>query len=512
MRWTYYLIRSLILVAIIMAVGIIAVHGEDNETTAMNTTAEDPINASADINVTEVPPEENATTTTLICTESVCDTGCVICSDSSCHDSGFVCNESYSLEKIIPENISLGESQLNFLLRNTGNVALLQVSVQLSGDGVTTVERIPIESLPPGEKDYAFTKINAEKEGKIDLVIKILLNDTMKDTIVKEMNVVPGKAGATSGSSGPGINGEGTGDSLNVTALNLRFNSLKEAYNDVDKRYQEKAAEGADLKIAEDNLEEANRYLKDSQSYLIDEDYKKLKLSLDVVEYNLLSANNTLNVLPASGINATEISERIDKQKEKYIELEQEYQNKKLQNYYVDMVYDKLKETKDSMKEVENLMLDKEYKKADYLLNTIDESFVQIESELDSARGMTFGDKLKQNMLLFGSIAAAVVSIVTAYSLIKRSVNKDKMKDLHDRLKSLEKGKKAEDKKSEIKSEVKPDVKADDKNASDKNATSYADDVNGSNKENAEGHKDNNKKERTEEDDLDDFEKSRLMN
>ena len=176
-------------------------------------------------------------------------------------------------------------------------------------------------------------------------------------------------------------------------------------------------------------------------------------------------------MLPASGINATEISERIDKQKEKYIELEQEYQNKKLQNYYVDMVYDKLKETKDSMKEVENLMLDKEYKKADYLLNTIDESFVQIESELDSARGMTFGDKLKQNMLLFGSIAAAVVSIVTAYSLIKRSVNKDKMKDLHDRLKSLEKGKKAEDKKSEIKSEVKPDVKADDKNSSDKNAT-----------------------------------------
>ncbi len=285
---------------------------------------------------------------TLVCKTGQCESGCVKCSDKVCHDPSFQCVEELTLDKFFPNKVPLGETQLNIVLRNTGTVSLKDIYASVSGDEIITMDKISLDKLNPGDKDYVFAKINASKSGTIDIVLKIYVAGAVKfkyvDQLVVEepVKTVP-------------IN------MINVTLLNSEFEQLKQKYRNLEQVYQDKKSQGYPVELIYDNLKAVFGHITETQSFLLQGDYKKAQTGLGVISSNLADAEKQLN--------------DIKKEKE------------------------------------------------------------------------TLRDKVKNNLLFFGSLAAALVSIFTAYKFIQGSIDRKKLIELHKKLTSKKKDKKKKKKK-----------------------------------------------------------------
>lgn len=289
-----------------------------------------------DSNLSETEPTPQNITAALVCSPEQCDAACVVCSDQVCHDPAFICTEKASLEKYSPTTLGLGKQQLNVLLRNTGSVALTNVSVYASGAGISTVSVTPIDALPVGEKDYVFATVDVTQAGTIDLVLKIFFNGKVQDKLVEQLTVLEEQKLV------PIV------EEVNVTALTLQLDHLKEQYRD----------------------------------------------------------------------------------------LEQEYQNKKIDAYNVEIVYDRLKETHASITEAQEALFDGNYAKVKGHVALATDGLSTIAQQLQAAKKpeQKFMDKLKANLIYVGTISAAIVSMFTAYGLIRMHVNKQKLVDLEAKL------------------------------------------------------------------------------
>lgn len=295
-------------------------------------------NETAKENTTEPTPEPK-----LVCSASQCDKGCVKCSDKKCHESEFKCVEDINIDKFFPVEVQLGITQLNFALKNTGNVDLDDIFVVVTGDGLSTLDKIPLTDLAAGDKDYVFAKINATKTGIIDIVVKLYVGGNIKNKFVEQIKV-------------------------------LEPPKIMEA---------------------------------------------------------------------APKINSTQLSNTLEQLKQTYKELEAEYQTKKQGGYPVDIIYDKLREAYSHITETQVALVEPDYKKVQSNLIILDSELKDIKEQLDSAKKTeaTMTEKIKGNLLVIGSLAAAFISILTAYKLIQGSVNKQKLLEVHQRLKSLRKKK-----------------------------------------------------------------------
>ncbi len=340
--------KWLTMLALFFLVSFIAAFAQESNATETNVTV--PSNETA-----PTPPPQP----TIVCSEKQCDKGCIKCSDRACHDQGFICVEEITLEKFFPNEINLGINQLNIVLKNTGNVKLDDIYAVVSGDGIETVEKIPLPKFAAGDRDYVFAKINVTKPGVIDIVIKIYVAGNVKHKFVDQITVFKPVQPAENV----------TAEAINVTQLTSSFDQLKQKYRALEQEYQAKKAEGYPLDIVYDKLRETSSYITQTQSNLFEGEYKKVKANLGILESTLKDIGAQLKVA---------------KKKEE-----------------------------------------------------------------------TLSDKIRNNLLLIGSLAASIVSIYAAYRLIQASVNKQKLLELHKKLSAMRKskGKKDIHKKAKEKSE-----------------------------------------------------------
>lgn len=300
-----------------------------------------------------------STNTSLLCTEAQCDIGCVICNDTKCHPQGFSCVESVVIDKFLPAILGIGSGQINIRLENKGVVDLFNLSAEISGDGIATTDKIMLDNLAAGDKDYVFVKINASKKGTIDVVMKLYVNGVLKEKKIEQITVT------------------------------------------------------------EENIIEAQQ------------------------------SNVTI--------------EKLNELNMHYREIEEEYQNKKIGGYQVDMLYDKLKDTSAYIKNAKLSFFEGNYRDAESNIRLADEGIEAIKEELKSAKKIekSFMDKFRSNILIIGSIAAALVSMFTAYGLVKSHINAKKIKEMHDKLQLKKLIEKTHEKKE--KQEQRPVDKADEK-------------------------------------------------
>lgn len=327
----------------------------------------------------ELPPEEEiieekkkATEerARVICEDNNCEKTCTVCSDGNCHEPGFECLEEIQVDKLSPQKFELGITQLNILIRNTGTVDLVNIYATISGDGITTIERIPIETLPRGDKDYTFSKINLTKSGEIDLVIKIFVDEALKKTEVRQITVTELVKQNKPNSEE---------QELNVTELSKKLSTTKDRYNAVLKKYEEKKEE-YELSGMQENFKDTKSYLISAQSALVEEEYKKAVANLAISEENL-----------------NDLEKNLEEAKKKKTNL---------------------------------------------------------------------SDKLRSKMIYIGSIAAAIVSIFTAYGIIKSNIKKNNEGS------SIDGSKKAAGKETESKIKAKKKEKTAKKNAEKLNKSS----------------------------------------
>jgi len=272
------------------------------------------------VDVAQVPEAPEIT-----CNENKCDDECVVCKDKKCHDPGFQCTEKVEISRIFPSSASVGITQMNILIKNTGTVDVGEVYAEMSGDGITTNKKMPIQSLAVGDKDYTFTEINATKPGNIDLVIKLYVNGVLKQKAVGQLAV---------------IGEEKPVEQANVTGMNIRIDELKDKYMALEQEYQDKSLAGYQLGTIYDQLKEARGYIANAQSNLLEGEYKKAEANLEIAKEN------------------------------------------------IDLIETQLKNPKKKQK--------------------------------------TFMDKFRENILYIGSTAAAIVSIFAAYTYIHKTFKKQK--------------------------------------------------------------------------------------
>jgi len=288
-------------------------------------------NETTPIAVPEIVPDD-VSEPEIICDSSNCDSECVKCGDKRCHDPGFVCVEDITIERFSPTEISIGTEQITIFLKNTGNVDLRRVYTVISGDGITQIDKTPIDIIRTGDKDFVLSNINASKSGIIDIVIKLYAD----------------------------------GDILH--------------------------------KFAEQ-----------------------------------ITVKNPLVVIQKPEYNVTLLSNLLDEQRQTYKLLEKEFEIKNSQGYPVEIVYEKLKETYIQIIDVQSFLIEEDYKKAEAKIEIIKSNLADIKEQLDGSQKkvITLGSKIKNNLLLYGSIAAALVSIFTAYKLVQNSIDKKKFLALH---------------------------------------------------------------------------------
>ncbi|HME87321.1 MAG TPA: hypothetical protein VKE88_02820 [Candidatus Nanoarchaeia archaeon] len=280
------------------------------------------------------------------CNKDSCDKECVKCSDKMCHEPGFICKEEVAIERVFPTQTTQGIGQINILLINKGTVDLKNLAAELSGNGIATIESIPIQTLVAGDKDYTFVKVNISKSGKIDAVVTLLINGQVKGKFVQQFDIAA---------------------------------------------------------VAEVPQEQKPTY------------------------------------------NVTLFTEVLSQLKEEYRTLEQDYQDKKIEGYPVDIIYDKLRAASSRITETQSALLEGNYRAVQAGLSVLEDSLEDIALSLKSVRKQeeTFADKVKDKLLFFGAMAAAIVSIFTAYKLLSTTVDKEKLAALHKKVASMKKGKKA---------------------------------------------------------------------
>ncbi len=231
-----------------------------------NTTIEETI----ETNTTEINQTEENATTVLICSELQCDVGCTVCSDGSCHAPEEQCIESLVVEKVTPSTIKTGEQQLNIFVKNTGTVALFNIEAEVSGYGMTTVEKLSIETLPSGEKDYTFTKVLAESAGVNDIIIKVYANKTLVTQEIVSMTVTEEEQQEETEEA----------VSFNQSAALAALNETRIKYNALEMVYYEKEKQEYLVFGIDKDLVEIKEYLRQAQVAVIEQDEKEFQKNI----------------------------------------------------------------------------------------------------------------------------------------------------------------------------------------------------------------------------------------
>ncbi|MFA5176172.1 MAG: hypothetical protein WC413_02845 [Candidatus Nanoarchaeia archaeon] len=136
---------------------------------------------------------------------------------------------------------------------------------------------------------------------------------------------------------------------------------------------------------------------------------------------------------PTETFNITELSNALATLKKEYNLLEQEYQNKKLEGFPVDIYKGDLEDINTNIKSAQTYFYQENYKNAKISLDLASETVTDLKEKLSNAKKQekTLGQKIKENLTYIAGIAAALVSILTAYKLIGNHINKKKIMELH---------------------------------------------------------------------------------
>lgn len=77
------------------------------------------------------------------------------------------------LTNFMPQEAKLGDVQFNLQIQNNNNETANNIIAFVTGNGFSTYDMIPIDSLAPGDKSYIFVYGNLKQAGNITLTIKI---------------------------------------------------------------------------------------------------------------------------------------------------------------------------------------------------------------------------------------------------------------------------------------------------------------------------------------------------
>ncbi len=147
--------------------------------------------------------------------------------------------------------------------------------------------------------------------------------------------------------------------------------------------------------------------------------------------------------------NATQLNLNLTQLNTQYNSLTQQYDDKKNNGYTVsDFVANDLQEVSTYLANAQTSLINGDYQSAVATMAVIQTRLSDISDSLMSSQKpqTSLGSAIKNNLLFVASIAAALISIFTAYTLIKNSINRENIAKLHQKITFLHKEEKDEHK------------------------------------------------------------------
>lgn len=168
---------------------------------------------------------------------------------------------SFDLAKVIPGDVKIGDSQINILIKNTGNQNLTNLNTVITGDGVSVYTQEQISSLNPSDSKYILAWINTKKSGKIPLSIRV-----QDKVFTASLNVVDSEQTAQAKKDAEEL----AAKRRKIREIQSDISNLSDIYEAFQKDYYIKESKGYDMTSI--NINDAKSYLRNSQSALAKED------------------------------------------------------------------------------------------------------------------------------------------------------------------------------------------------------------------------------------------------
>jgi len=175
----------------------------------------------------------------------------------------------FNVLNIVPSKFNIGDIQFNIQIQNNGTTELKNLVAIVSGNGFSTYDVVPIDILKPGEKSYILVMGNSRQDGNIQLSIKInektsYKNITVTDPDAKNETVVVKI------------------DEKELLNLSSRSDEIEKRYKELEDELQ--AKKNSDYDVSNVDLDDLKKFLRDAQSYIIQEDIEKARVSVTLAE------------------------------------------------------------------------------------------------------------------------------------------------------------------------------------------------------------------------------------
>ncbi len=186
------------------------------------------------------------------------------------------------LTNFMPQEVKVGDVQFNIQIQNNMNETINNTFALVTGEGFSTYNIVPINSLAPGEKDYIFVYGNLKEEGNVTLTINIdnnifyqnisVISDTSDQQKLDEIQ-------------------QEQENEQEIQNISNQLNSLKQNFSSIQNEFVNKQSDNYDVSMV--NFDALSGYIHNVQADILTGNLNDAKVNLDLAydEYNTQKGN-----------------------------------------------------------------------------------------------------------------------------------------------------------------------------------------------------------------------------
>lgn len=164
------------------------------------------------------------------------------------------------LTSFMPKEVKLGDVQFNLQIQNNNNETTTNIIAFVTGNGFSTYDMVPIDSLGSGDKSYIFVYGNVRQAGNITLTIRIDNKNFYENISVIDPNA---------GSNQQKLDEVQRQQEKEQQIKNIsdQLNKLKENFTILENEFADKQSNDYDVSLI--NLNILNNYLHNIQADIL---------------------------------------------------------------------------------------------------------------------------------------------------------------------------------------------------------------------------------------------------
>jgi hypothetical protein len=190
------------------------------------------------------------------------------------------------LTNFMPQEVKLGDAQFNLQIQNNQNETATNIIAFVTGNGFSTYNMIPIDSLAPGDKSYIFVYGNLKQAGNLTLTINV-------NNIIFYQNITVIDPNATSDQQKLEELQMEQEKEQQIKNISDQLNLLEQNFTSLETELTDKQSNNYDVSLI--NLNTLDNYLHNIQADILTENVDDAKVNLDLANDEYIAQKNKLD-------------------------------------------------------------------------------------------------------------------------------------------------------------------------------------------------------------------------